>query len=208
MKEVGMAQKVVSFLASGRGSNFTIVAKKIIDKTINAKLGVLLSDQPDAMALQIAKDMGMSSFYINPKEFRTREEHEKEIARYLDEAGTDLIVTAGYMRILTSFFVRKYRNRIINIHPALLPAFPGVHSQKQAFDYGVKISGCTTHFIDEGTDSGPIIMQAAVPVMDDDTEETLAVRILKEEHKILPESVRLFCEGRLVVSGRKVLIKK
>jgi phosphoribosylglycinamide formyltransferase-1 len=203
-----MAQKIVSFLASGRGSNFTIVAKKIIDKSINAKLGILLSDQPDAKALEIAKEFGMQSFYINPKEFPSREEHEKEISRHFDEAGTDLIIAAGYMRILTSFFVRKYRNKIINIHPALLPAFPGVHSQKQAFDYGVKITGCTTHFIDEGTDTGPIIMQVAVPVLNEDTEESLSARILKEEHRILPESVRLFCEGKLVVSGRRVLIKK
>jgi phosphoribosylglycinamide formyltransferase-1 len=116
------------------------------------------------------------------------------------------VVTAGYMRLLTPYFVNQFKNRIINIHPALLPSFPGTHAQKQALDYGVKISGCTTHFIDEGTDSGPIIMQKAVPVYDDDTEDTLSARILKEEHQILIESVKLFCQGKLTVKGRKVYI--
>ncbi len=201
-----MKTKVVSFLASGRGSNFTAVAEKIRGGDINACLGILVSDRKDALALAIARDFGMESFFVDPKAHGGKEGYEKAVIDLLDKAGTDLIVAAGYMRILGPRFVAAYRNRIINIHPALLPAFPGLDSQKQAFDYGVKISGCTTHFIDEGTDTGPIILQAAVPVLQDDTAETLAKRILAEEHRILPESVRLFCEGKLTVAGRRVLL--
>ncbi len=201
-----MSKKTVSFLASGRGSNFTVVAKKIIEGDIKARLGILISDKESAKALEIAGDFGMKSYHVNPRNYPGRQEHEEAMVRLLTDAGTDLIVAAGYMRIMTPYIIGRFRNRIINIHPALLPSFPGVHGQKQAFDYGVKVSGCTVHFIDEGTDTGPIIMQAAVPVLEDDTEDTLSARILREEHRILPESVRLFCEGRLKVSGRKVKI--
>ncbi len=203
-----MRKKVVSFLASGRGSNFQAVARKIQSREISsARLGILISDVSDAKALEIARDFGMNAHFVDPKAYASRAEHEKAIVKLLREANTDLIVAAGYMRILTPYFVREYKNRIINIHPALLPSFPGVHAQKQAFDYGVKITGCTTHFIDEGTDTGPIIMQRAVPVEPDDTEESLAARILKEEHVILPLSVDLFCRDKLEVKGRKVVIK-
>ncbi len=203
-----MKKKVVSFLASGRGSNFTVVAKKILDGTIKAEFGVLLSDRADAKALEIAKEFGVKPIHVNPKNFSSRQEFDGELVKLLNEHKTDLVVAAGYMRILSPVFVSAFRNRIINIHPALLPSFPGVHAQEQAFEYGVKISGCTAHFIDEGTDTGPIIMQAAVPVLDTDTADSLAGRILKEEHRVLPESVKLFCEGRLEVRGRKVVIKK
>ena len=201
-----MKKIVVSFLASGRGSNFTAVAKQVQKGHIKAGLGILISDQPDARALDSAREMGMKAYYVNPREFSSREEHEKEMHRLFTASSTGVIVAAGYMRILTPFIINKYRNRIINIHPALLPSFPGVHGQKQALDYGVKISGCTTHFIDEGTDTGPIIMQAAVPVTADDDEQSLSSRILSEEHRILVESVKLFCEGRLLVKGRIVHI--
>lgn len=203
-----MKKITVSFLASGRGSNFTAVAEKIIQKEIKAELGIIISDIPDAKALDIARGFGMQSYYINPKEFANRQDHEKEMHRLLNNSSTDLIVAAGYMRILTPYIINQYRNKIINIHPALLPSFPGVHGQKQALEYGVKISGCTTHFIDEGTDTGPIILQAAVPVLDNDTEQSLSARILKEEHRILSESVSLFCQGKLTVKGRRVFIKK
>lgn len=204
-----MKKKVVSFLASGRGSNFQAVARKIISGEIsNATLGILISDVESAKALEIARSFGMDAFFVNPKAYPNRTEHEKEMVRLLKAANTDLVVAAGYMRILTPYFVSEYRNRIINIHPALLPSFPGVNAQKQAFDYGVKITGCTTHFIDEGVDSGPIILQRAVSVEPDDTVETLAERILKEEHIILPLSVDLFCRDKLEVVGRKVIIKK
>ncbi len=201
-----MKKKIVSFLASGRGSNFGVVAKKIVEGYIPARLGILIADRPDARALDLAGEFGMQSYFVSPRDFASRQEHEARMHVLLEEAGTDLVVAAGYMRILGSFFVEKFRHRIINIHPALLPSFPGVHAQQQAYDYGVKVTGCTAHFIDEGTDTGPIIMQAAVPVLENDTEEKLASRILKEEHRVLPESVKLFCEGRLRVSGRRVAI--
>ncbi len=203
-----MKKKIVSFLVSGRGSNFKAIAKKIIKGEINANLGILISDHGDAKALDLAVDYGMKSFFVDPKLYINREEHEKQMINLLKESKTDLIVGAGYMRVLTPYFIKKFKNRILNIHPALLPSFPGVHGQEQAFNKGVKITGCTTHFIDEGVDTGPIVMQAAVPVLDDDTLDTLSVRILKEEHRIFPESVKLFCEDRLKISGNKVFIKK
>jgi phosphoribosylglycinamide formyltransferase-1 len=199
--------KTISFIASGRGSNFTAVAKKVQSGEIKARLGILIVDKENAKALEIARDFGMESYFVDPKQFTNRKDHEKEMVRLLKKHKTDLIVAAGYMRLLTPYFVNAYKNRIINIHPALLPSFPGVDGQQQAFDYGVKITGCTTHFIDEGTDTGPIIMQAPVEVKQDESLQELSVRILREEHRILPESVRLFCENRLKVIGRKVLIK-
>jgi len=203
-----MGKKVVSFLVSGRGSNFSKVAEKILQGEIKAKLGIVISDKGDAKALQIAKEYNMDSFYINPRLFSSREAHEKEMVKLLKKYKTDLVVAAGYMRILTPYFIKKFKNRIINIHPALLPSFPGVHAQEKAFNYGVKVTGCTTHFIDEGTDTGPIILQTAVPILEKDTAAALSGRILKEEHRILPESIRLFCENKLKVVGRKVIIKK
>ncbi|MBN2403676.1 MAG: phosphoribosylglycinamide formyltransferase [Spirochaetes bacterium] len=202
-----MKQKVVSFLVSGRGSNFKAIAEKIIAGEINAELGILISSTKDAKALDIANGFKMESFFIDPASFASRKDHEKAMVNLLKKYNTDLIVTAGYMRVLTPFFVKEYRNKIMNIHPALLPSFPGTNAQKQAFDKGVKMTGCTTHFIDEGTDTGPIIMQAAVPVLENDTIESLSARILKEEHRIFPESVKLFCYDRLTIIGNKVLIK-
>ncbi|MCX8125046.1 MAG: phosphoribosylglycinamide formyltransferase [Spirochaetes bacterium] len=199
-------KKTVSFLVSGRGSNFHAVAQAIIKGEIPAHLGIVISDKPGVKALDIARELSIPAFFVNPKDYPTRQDHEKAMVELLNKYKTNLVVTAGYMRLLTPYFVNEFRNRIINIHPALLPSFPGTHAQKQALDYGVKISGCTTHFIDEGTDSGPIIMQRAVPVYDDDTEETLSARILKEEHQILIESVKLFCQDRLTIKGRKVYI--
>jgi len=201
-----MKKKVVSFLASGRGSNFTVVAERIRAGDIDASLGILVSDKRDARALETARGFGMEAHFVDPKAYNGKAEYEKAVIALMEKAKTDLIVAAGYMRILSPLFVKAYSNRIINIHPALLPSFPGVDGQRQAFEYGVKISGCTTHFIDEGTDTGPIILQAAVPVENGDTVESLAARILREEHRILPESVKLFCRGKLKVKGRKVII--
>lgn len=203
-----MKKKVISFLASGRGSNFNAIAHKIFHGDIKADLGILISDKSDAKALDIAADYGMKSFFIDPKIYSGREEHEMAIIKLFEKYRTDLIVAAGYMRILTPCIISRYKYKIINIHPALLPSFPGVHAQKQAFVKGVKITGCTTHFIDEGVDTGPIIMQAAVRVKDDDTLESLSSRILKQEHIIFPESVKLYCEDKLKLSGGKVIIKK
>ncbi|HON79345.1 MAG TPA: phosphoribosylglycinamide formyltransferase [Spirochaetota bacterium] len=203
-----MRKKTVSFLASGRGSNFKVVAEHVLGGDIHAKLGILISNKKDAKALDLAVDFGMKTFFVDPADYKSREEYDRELIRLLKDYKTDLVVAAGYMKILTPVFVSAFRHRIINIHPALLPSFPGVHAQEQAFDYGVKISGCTSHFIDEGTDTGPIIMQAPVPVMEHDTIEKLSARILKEEHRVLPESVKLFCDEKLEVKGRRVLIKQ
>ena len=203
-----MSKKVVSFLVSGRGSNFAAVAEKIVEGYIPAKSGIVISNREDAAALRVADEMGLNSFFVDPRQHETREGHEREIVRLMKKHSTDLIVAAGYMRILTKYIINKYHNKIINIHPALLPSFPGVNAQKQAFDYGVKVTGCTTHFVDEGTDTGPIILQSPVWINDDDTVSSLASKILEEEHRILPETVKLYCENRLMVSGRKVLIRK
>jgi phosphoribosylglycinamide formyltransferase-1 len=201
-----MLNKTVSFLASGRGSNFEAVAKKIKSGEIKADLGILISDKKDAKALKLANDFGMKSFFVDPKKFSSREEFDREMVVLFKKAETDLVVAAGYMRILSPVFINNFKNKIINIHPALLPAFPGIYSQKKALDYGVKITGCTAHFVDEGTDTGPIIIQAFVPVLPDDTEDTLSARILKEEHRIFPDAVNLFCKGKLKVKGRIVSI--
>jgi phosphoribosylglycinamide formyltransferase-1 len=148
----------------------------------------------------------MKSFFVDPKSFSSREEFDRELVYLLKKAGTDLVVAAGYMKILTPVFIKNFKNKIINIHPALLPSFPGINSQQKALDYGVKITGCTAHFVDEGTDTGPIILQAFVSVFPNDTEDTLSARILREEHKILPEAINLFCKDKLKVKGRIVSI--
>jgi len=202
-----MNKRTVSFLVSGRGSNFKIVAEKILDGTINARFGCVISNKADAPALEIARSMNIPAYAVESKKYLTRKGHEKEVCRILARHDTDLIVAAGYMRILSPYIISKYRYRLINIHPALLPSFPGVHAQKQAVEYGVRFSGCTVHFIDEGTDTGPIILQKVVEVRQDDTSAELSKRILKEEHLLLPEAVKLFCENRLTVEGRRVLIK-
>jgi phosphoribosylglycinamide formyltransferase-1 len=198
--------KTVSFLASGRGTNFEAVAEKILTGYIPAKTGILITDRENATCLEKAAKLGIDSIFIDPKKFDSREEHEKEMAKFLEKYNTDLIVASGYMRLLTHYFTGKYSMKIINIHPSLLPSFPGKNAQQQAIDHGVRISGCTTHFVDEGTDTGPIILQAAVEIMGEDDIDSLSARILVEEHRILAESVKLFCEDRLRVSNRKVYI--
>lgn len=201
-------RKVISFLVSGNGSNFKAVAEKIISGYINAETGVLISNSSEAPAIKKAAVLGIKSLIIEPKDFKTKDEHEAEIIKHLKLYKTDLIVAAGYMRILTPAFINMFRYKIINIHPSLLPSFPGKNAQQQALDYGVKISGCTTHFVDEGTDTGPIIMQAAVDIDREDDITALSTKILKEEHKILVESIKLYCDGKLTVKNNIVLIKK
>ena len=199
-------KKIVSFLASGRGSNFKAVAEKIISVQIKARPGILICDKPDAAAFEKAAKLGIDSVYIDPKSFPTKADYEKEMIKHLSRYNTDYIVAAGYMRILSGEIIQHYKNRIINIHPSLLPSFQGKDAQKQAIEYGVKISGCSTHFIDEGTDTGPIILQQAVHVKKNDTVHTLAEKILKEEHKLLIKSVKLLCDDKLEVRGRHVFI--
>ena len=198
----------LAVLVSGRGSNLQAIIDACESNRINAEVIVVISDKKDAYALERAKKHNIKNFFIDPKAFPNREEHEKAIAKIIDELQIDLICLAGYMRILTSYFVNKYKGKIMNIHPSLLPSFPGTSGQLDALQYGVKFSGCTVHFVDEGEDTGPIILQAVVPVKDDDTVESLSARILEEEHKIYPEAINLFANGKLKIEGRRVKIIK
>jgi len=194
-------------LASGRGSNFQSIIDAINNKNLKAQILLLITDNPSAYAIERAKKHDIEHLLIRPKEYSSRDDFYRKIAEELQKRDVGLVVLAGFMRIVGKPLIDTYPNRIMNIHPALLPSFPGLHGQKQAVDYGVKISGCTVHFVDEGMDTGPIITQAAVPVYHNDTEDTLSERILKLEHKIYPEAIRLFSEGRLEVQGRVVKIK-
>lgn len=197
----------IAVLVSGRGSNLQSIIDNIENGYIpDAAIKVVVSDKGDAYALERAKDHGIDGLFIDPSAFDSKKGYEQEVLGRLEKYDTQLVLLAGYMRIMGKDIIEAYRNRIMNIHPALLPSFMGLHAQKQAFDYGVKVAGCTVHFVDEGMDTGPIILQRSVPVLEDDTEDTLAERILEQEHKIYPEAVKLFAEGRLKVDGRKVSI--
>ncbi len=200
-------EKNIGVLVSGRGSNLQALIDAVESKKINGRISVVISNKKDAFALERAGKHGIKTAVIDHKQYSGREEFEKEIVKCLDDNEVDLVCLAGFMRVLTSFFVSKYPNRIINIHPALLPSFPGVDAQKQAIDYGVKVSGCTVHFVDEGTDTGPIILQKIVRVLDTDNEHTLAEKILEEEHKAYAEAVALFCDDRIEIQGRRIFIK-
>jgi phosphoribosylglycinamide formyltransferase 1 len=196
----------IGVLASGRGSNFQAIIDAISEKRLSAEIAVLITDNPAAFAIDRARKNNIEYLVVNPAEFGSRDAFYTTITDELKRKNTDLIVLAGFMRIVGKPLINAFHNRIMNIHPALLPSFPGLHGQKQALDYGVKISGCTVHFVDDGMDTGPIIIQAAVPVYHHDTEGTLSERILKLEHTIYPEAIRLFSEGRLQVDGRIVRI--
>jgi len=198
----------VGVLASGRGSNFRALVEAAHARRIPATMVVLISDREAAPALDIARAHGIEALFLDPKQYPSREAHEKAIIAALEERRVDLVCHAGYMRILTPAYVAHFRGRAFNIHPSLLPAFPGLHAQRQALAHGVRVAGATVHFVDEGVDSGPIVLQAAVPVLPGDTEESLAQRILVEEHRIYPEAVRLFAEGRLHIEGRIVQIRE
>ncbi len=199
-------KKRIAVFISGRGSNFKSILDKVNEGYINGEIVVLISDNPDAKGLGYAVENNIPYKIFEFVKGIKRDIYFENIIEFLEDKDIDLILLAGFMRVLSQNIIRRYKNRIINIHPALLPSFPGTNAQKQAIEYGVKISGCTVHFVDEGVDTGPIIMQAAVKVFDNDTEESLAARILEQEHRIYPESVKLFCEDRLKVVGRKVLI--
>ena len=203
-----MVKVRVGVLASGRGSNLqAIIDAAEAGKIPNIEFAIVMSDKADAFAFERAKKHGIPAEFIDPKAHRRREDYDAALLGRLKEHRVDLVLLAGYMRLVGMGLVEAYPNRIINIHPALLPAFPGLHVQKKAAEYGVRFSGCTVHFVDGGMDTGPIIIQAVVPVLQDDDEDALAARILRQEHKIYPEAVRLFSEGRLEVQGRRVLIK-
>ena len=198
----------IGVLASGRGTNLQAIIEAIEEGKIEGRISIVISDNSDAYALKRAKQYNIDTRYINFKSYKNREDYDKEIIKALEEKKIDLVVLAGYMRILSPFFINAYKNKIINIHPALLPSFPGLYAQRQAVEYGAKVSGCTVHFVDEGVDLGPIVLQKSVEVNDDDTEELLAERILKEEHQIYPKAIQLFCQDRLIIKGRKVFIKE
>jgi phosphoribosylglycinamide formyltransferase-1 len=198
----------IGVLASGRGSNLQAIIDAIEAGKLDCRLAVVASDRADARALERARKHGIDAVFIDPKASPGREAYDQAVLAVLAERRVELVCLAGYMRILTPMFVRALPGQIMNIHPALLPAFPGLHAQRQALKYGVKVSGATVHFVDEGVDTGPIICQAAVPVREDDTEETLAARILAEEHELYPRAIRLYAEGRLSILGRRVLVRE
>ena len=200
-----MAEKVIGVLAGGRGSNFQAIIDNVKTGNLPVKIGVLVCDQKDAYAITRAKDAGVPFVIVERKGFSSKADFENQLSAELKKYDVQLVVLAGFMRLLGKDFIRTWQNRIMNIHPSLLPSFPGLHPQLQAIEYGAKISGCTVHFVDEGMDSGPIILQKAVEVFSEDTEDTLAERILKEEHKLYPEAIKLWSEGRLGIEGRLVV---
>ena len=196
----------LAVLVSGRGSNLQSLLEAEGRNEFNASIVVVLSDKKEAPALDRAREHNIPAYWVNPKEFATKEGFEESLLKIIKSCQADYILLAGFMRVLTPYFIREAGVPIINIHPSLLPSFPGLHAQKQALDYGVRYSGCTVHFVNESVDSGPIILQAVVPVLSGDTEESLSARILKEEHILYPKVVRLLGEGRISREGRKVII--
>jgi phosphoribosylglycinamide formyltransferase 1 len=195
----------LAVFASGRGSNFeALLEASRAGRLPQAEFAALVSDKPDAKALDVAREHGVEAIHVSPKSFENRDAYEQEVLRRLRELRVEGVCLAGYMRLVGKTILQAFPNRILNIHPALLPAFPGTHAHRDALAYGVKVSGCTVHFVDEGMDTGAIILQRAVEVLDDDTEETLAARILVQEHQAYPEAVDLFTRGVLRVEGRRV----
>lgn len=203
-----LARLRIGVLASGRGSNLKALIEAVQRGDLDVEIAVVISDVPDAKALDTAREAGIDAVFIDPekKKARMTEAAEERIIDELTSRGVGLVALAGFMRILSPRLVGAFKMRILNIHPSLLPSFPGLRVQRKALEYGVKFSGCTVHFVDEGVDTGPIIIQAVVPVLDDDTEESLSERILAEEHEIYAEAIRRFADGRLKVEGRRVTL--
>jgi len=197
---------VIAVLVSGNGSNLQVIINRIESGELNARIACVISNNSDAFALTRAKSHNIPVVVLESNGFKGRREYDAALVSILQEQGVELVVLAGFMRILSNVMVEAFPNAIMNIHPALLPSFPGLHAQQQALDYGVKFSGCTVHLVDCGTDTGPIILQAVVPVKQDDTEESLSARIQAEEHRTFPEAIRLFVEGKILLDGRLVRI--
>jgi phosphoribosylglycinamide formyltransferase 1 len=195
-------------LASGRGSNLGAILDACARPGFPARVAVVVSDRERAPALERARAAGVEALWLNPKDFSDREAYDTALVRELQAREVGLVCQAGWMRILSPVYIRAFSGRAMNIHPSLLPAFPGLHPHRQALAHGVKVSGATVHFTDEGVDTGPIIVQAAVPVEPGDTEDTLAARILAVEHRLYPEAIRLFAEGRLTIAGRRVIVNR
>jgi phosphoribosylglycinamide formyltransferase-1 len=197
--------KNLGILLSGRGSNFEAIAKNVAaGKIPEARVAVVISNEPDAGGMAIAERMGLEALLI-PSKGKQREEHDREVVAALQQRKVDLVCLAGYMRLLSPWFVQQFPRRILNIHPSLLPAFPGLEAQEQAFAYGVKTAGCTVHFVDEELDHGPIIVQKTVPVLDSDTERSLAARILEQEHVAYTEAIRIVLQGKFDIVGRRMV---
>ena len=200
----------VAVLASGRGSNLQAVIDAIEAGQVPAQIVCVISNKKEAVALERARKHGLKDLFVDPKPFAgrpdSREAYDRALLEILQQHEVELVLLAGYMKIVTTVLVDAYANRMMNIHPSLLPSFPGLDVQKKAIEWGCKLAGCTVHFVTEGVDEGPIVIQSAVPILDDDTPETLAARILVQEHRIYPRAVQLFAEGRLRVDGRRVLI--
>src|SRR6516162_4363602 len=196
-----VAMKNLGILLSGRGSNFEAIADNVTSGKLDAKIAVVISNRADAPGIESARRRGLNALVV-PSKGKPREEHDREVVAALLEHKVELVCLAGYMRLLSPWFVHQFPNRILNIHPALLPAFPGLEAQKQAFDYGVKVSGCTVHFVDADLDHGAIILQKTVPVLDSDDEYTLAARILEQEHVAYSEAIGIVLEGKYRIEGR------
>jgi phosphoribosylglycinamide formyltransferase-1 len=194
-------------LVSGNGTNLQAIIDAMERGILDSKIGVVISNNPGAFAIERARRQNIPTEIVSNKTFTEKEDYDRRLVGILKDHSVDLVILAGFMRIITHVLINAFPMRIMNIHPALLPAFSGLNVQKKALEYGVKFSGATVHFVDEGIDTGPVIIQAVVPVYDDDTEETLAARILREEHRIYPQAIKLFAEGRLEVKGRRVTIK-
>ncbi|MCK4535773.1 MAG: phosphoribosylglycinamide formyltransferase [Desulfuromonadales bacterium] len=193
-------------LASGGGTNLQAIIDSCQDGSLDATIALVLTNNPDAGALERAHQAGIQTVCVNHRDFSKREDFDHAVVKSLQDAGVELVVLAGFMRIITQTFLDAFPLRVINIHPALLPAFPGLHVQQQAIDYGARFSGCTVHFLDSGVDTGPIIIQAVVPVLPDDTVDSLSARILEQEHCIYPRAIQLLAKGRVHVNGRLVTI--
>jgi len=203
-----MPQKTpLGVLVSGNGSNLQAIIDRCEDGTLDAQVKIVLSNNPEAYALERCRRHRISAVILDHHEYQTREAFDLRAVELLKSAGVQLVAMAGFMRILTPILFRAFPKSIMNMHPSLLPAFPGIHVQQKAVDYGVKFSGCTVHFADEGVDTGPIIIQSVVPVFDDDSSDSLAARILAEEHRIYPQAIQYYAEGRIEIEGRKVRIR-
>jgi phosphoribosylglycinamide formyltransferase-1 len=197
----------LAVLASGRGSNLQAIIDAIEQRRLQAVLAVVISNRAEAQALERARKHGAPAVFLDPKATPGREAYDAVILEHLRKHDVGLVALAGYMKIVTRVLIDAYAHRIMNIHPSLLPAFPGLAAQQQALDWGAKVSGCTVHFVEEGVDTGPIIQQTVVPVLEGDTAESLEARILEQEHRIYPEAIQLFAEGRLAIEGRRVRVK-
>ena len=203
-----MSKAILGVLCSGRGTNLQSIMAAVASGQIPAEIGIVLTDKPEAKALDRAEKAGLVHVCVDRRQCASKQEFEEKLVKALQESGVTLVILAGFMRILSPYFVQRFKGRILNIHPSLLPSFGGAHAHRDVLAYGVKVSGCTIHFVDEGMDSGPIILQDTVPVLDDDTEDTLAARVLEQEHILYPKAIELYVNGKLEIKGRHVKINK